>query len=105
MFLWLSSPTPSSDEETLQYAISPHTLIYIHQPTTKDPAHYSTKHDLFFIYTKSQQAAKMPKVVRLTLFKIPDEGMVKEAIQMYNTLASDAKKVRPNIPDSQPSRL
>jgi hypothetical protein len=47
----------------------------------------------------------MPKIVRLTLFKIPDEGMVKEAIQMYNTLAQDAKKVRRHIPDSLPSRL
>jgi hypothetical protein len=36
----------------------------------------------------------MPKIVRLTLFKIPDEEMIKEAVQMYNTLAQDAKKVR-----------
>ncbi|KAI4622430.1 uncharacterized protein J4E87_006372 [Alternaria ethzedia] len=35
---------------------------------------------------------KMPKIVRLTMFKIPDQDMVKEAIQMYNTLAQDAKK-------------
>ena len=36
----------------------------------------------------------MPKIVRLTLFKIKDKDLVKEAIQMYNTLAQDAKKVR-----------
>jgi hypothetical protein len=47
-----------------------------------------------FLHTETEQVAKMPKIVRLTLFKIPDEGMVKEAIQMYNTLAQDAKKVR-----------
>ncbi|KAF1938800.1 hypothetical protein EJ02DRAFT_383011 [Clathrospora elynae] len=34
----------------------------------------------------------MPKIIRLTLFKIPEEAMVKEAIKMYNTLAQDAKK-------------
>ncbi|KAF1829251.1 hypothetical protein BDW02DRAFT_510396 [Decorospora gaudefroyi] len=34
----------------------------------------------------------MPKIVRLSLFKIPDPEMIKEAIQMYNTLAQDAKK-------------
>jgi hypothetical protein len=39
----------------------------------------------------------MPKIVRLTLFKIPDESMVQEAIQMYNTLAQDAKKVRQSM--------
>ena len=36
----------------------------------------------------------MPKVMRLTLFKLPDEEVVKSAIEMYNTLAQDAKKVR-----------
>ena len=39
----------------------------------------------------------MPKIVRLTLFKIPDQDLVKEAIQMYNTLAQDAKKVRQSM--------
>jgi hypothetical protein len=34
----------------------------------------------------------MPKIVRLTLFKLPQD-LVNEAIQMYNTLAQDAKKV------------
>jgi hypothetical protein len=38
--------------------------------------------------------ATMPKIVRLTLFKIPDEGTVKEAVQKYATLVQDAKKVR-----------
>lgn len=36
----------------------------------------------------------MPKIVRLTLFKLPDEGTVKEAVQKYATLCQDAKKVR-----------
>ena len=39
----------------------------------------------------------MPKIVRLTLFKIPDQDLFKEAIQMYNTLAQDAKKVRQSM--------
>ena len=36
----------------------------------------------------------MPKIVRLTMFKIPDQDTVNDAIKMYNTLAQDAKKVR-----------
>ncbi|KNG45907.1 stress responsive a b barrel domain-containing protein [Stemphylium lycopersici] len=34
----------------------------------------------------------MPKIVRLTLFKIGDQNTVQEAIKMYSTLAQDAKK-------------
>jgi hypothetical protein len=43
----------------------------------------------------------MPKIVRLTLFKIPDETTVKEAVKSYSTLAQDAKKVN-SVPDSCP---
>ncbi|RMZ74611.1 stress responsive a b barrel domain-containing [Pyrenophora seminiperda CCB06] len=39
-----------------------------------------------------QQPAKMPKIMRLTLFKLPDQELVKSAIEMYNSLAQDAKK-------------
>ncbi|EDU40935.1 conserved hypothetical protein [Pyrenophora tritici-repentis Pt-1C-BFP] len=38
------------------------------------------------------QTAKMPKIMRLTLFKLPDQELVKSAIEMYNSLAQDAKK-------------
>ncbi|OAL52413.1 hypothetical protein IQ07DRAFT_370687 [Pyrenochaeta sp. DS3sAY3a] len=34
----------------------------------------------------------MSKIVRLTLFKIPDAAVVQEAIQKYSTLAQDAVK-------------
>ncbi|PSN60943.1 hypothetical protein BS50DRAFT_563001 [Corynespora cassiicola Philippines] len=34
----------------------------------------------------------MPKILRLTLFKIPDPAHVKEAVQKYSTLSQDALK-------------
>lgn len=37
----------------------------------------------------------MPKIVRLTLFKLPDSTVIEEAIQKYSTLSQDAQKVRP----------
>lgn len=37
----------------------------------------------------------MPKIVRLTLFKIPDPAHVQEAVQKYSTLSQDAVKVSP----------
>ena len=42
----------------------------------------------------TQPAANMPKIVRLTLFKIDNKDTVQEAINMYSTLAQDATKVR-----------
>lgn len=35
----------------------------------------------------------MPKIVRLTLFKLPDEELIQEAIKKYSTLSQDAVKV------------
>lgn len=48
----------------------------------------------------------MPKITRLTLFKIPDSTHIDQAIAKYATLTQDAVKVRTsNIPGSpQPSR-
>jgi len=37
----------------------------------------------------------MPKIIRLTLFKIPDETHINEAIEKYSSLTQDAVKVRP----------
>lgn len=35
----------------------------------------------------------MPKILRLTLFKIPDAAHVEEAVKKYSTLTQDAVKV------------
>ena len=40
------------------------------------------------------QPPSMPKIVRLTLFKIPDQTHINQAIQKYATLTQDAVKVR-----------
>lgn len=41
------------------------------------------------------------KIVRLTLFKVYDPGVIQEAIQKYSTLSQDAVKVQkiPFVPD------
>ena len=36
----------------------------------------------------------MSKIVRMTLFKLTDATVIKEAIQKYSTLTQDAVKVR-----------
>ncbi len=36
----------------------------------------------------------MPKIVRMTLFKLTDTEVIQEAIQKYSTLSQDAVKVR-----------
>jgi hypothetical protein len=67
-------------------------LIYIYSSSREAIILNFEQHPL--LHTATLQAAKMPKIVRLTMFKIPDKEMITEAIQMYNTLAKDAKKVR-----------
>jgi hypothetical protein len=36
----------------------------------------------------------MSKIIRMTLFKLTDNAVIKEAIQKYSTLSQDAVKVR-----------
>jgi len=36
----------------------------------------------------------MSPIVRLTVFKIPDPAVVKQAVEKYNTLSKEALKVR-----------
>lgn len=36
----------------------------------------------------------MSKIVRMTLFKLSDNSVIKEAIQKYSSLTKDAVKVR-----------
>lgn len=48
----------------------------------------------------------MPQIVRLTLFKIGDEALLKEAKSKYSTLAQDAQKVSPRqlvVPQRHPN--
>jgi hypothetical protein len=35
----------------------------------------------------------MPKIIRLTLFKIPEDAAIQEAVKKYSTLTQDAVKV------------
>jgi hypothetical protein len=91
-FSWLSSPTPKPQQQIHVHYKTVKIYINIQQLIQENTNSICSKLPSQLI--KIPPTVKMPKIVRLTLFKIPDQDMVKEAIQMYNTLAQDAKKVR-----------
>jgi hypothetical protein len=94
---WLSTYAEARGSDT-QFLLYTYTLLsmfeHVRTPTSTPSLDSIIQQILLSTRRIPQRAANMPKVVRLTLFKIGDKDAIQQTITKYGTLAQDATKVR-----------
>jgi hypothetical protein len=80
---WLSSQTPTEPVRRTRVQ------VYNNTPTPLNPTSQPPN-----LTTPTIPPATMSRIMRITLFKLPDQGAVQEAIEKYSALGQSALKVR-----------